>query len=84
MEIDKLIEIVSKGGSVRTGINIYGKRGALLLGKDVLVDSISQLLAVKEHGVYDLEIDPEAKGGVWDQTDQAVPLMADEEISTSG
>jgi len=83
MKIDQLIEIVSKGGKVRTGVNVYNKRGALLLGKDVLVDNENPLIAIKEHGVYDLEIDPETKGGVWDQTDQAVSLKPDEEIQFS-
>ncbi len=81
MEIDKLVEIVSKGGTIRTGINIYNKSGTLLLRNNVLVDNVGQLLAIKKHGVLNLDIDPETNGGIWDNTKQLLPLTMEEEIN---
>ena len=47
MKIDKLLDIVAGGGSVRTGIDIYNKQGALLLEKNVLVNKMDTLLVIK-------------------------------------
>lgn len=77
MKIDKLIEIVSKGGSVKTGVNIFNKRGILLLEKDVLVNKVNTLLRIKKYGVVELDINPEADGGVWDKTGALVPHTRD-------
>ena len=40
MNIDRLLDIVVRGGSVKTGIDIHNKEGALLLEKDVRVSSV--------------------------------------------
>ena len=57
MKIDSLLDIVARGGSVKTGIDIHNKEGALLLEKDVRVNKVSTLLVIKQSGVYDLDID---------------------------
>ena len=79
MEIDRLLEIVAKGGSIKTGIDIYNKKGTLLLGKDVLVNKVSTLLVIKQNGLYDLDIDSTFQGGVWDKSGQLLPLTTVEE-----
>jgi HD-GYP domain-containing protein (c-di-GMP phosphodiesterase class II) len=82
MKIDNLIEIVSRGGTIRTGINIYNKSGTLLLRNNVLVSDVGPLLTIKKHGVLNLDIDPETNGGIWDETKQPLPLTMEAEIST--
>ncbi len=79
MDIDRLIQIVCEGGTVRTGIDIYNRSGALLLAKDVLVTGKHLLLVIKEQGVCNLDIDRQAKGGVWDREGRPLFLMTDAE-----
>ena len=76
MEIDRLIDIVARGGSIKTGIDIHNKEGALLLEKDVRVNKISTLLIIKQSGLYNLDIDPASEGGVWDKSGRILPLMS--------
>ena len=57
MEIDRLIDIVAKGGSIKTGMDIHSRDGALLLEKNVRVDKVSTLLVIKQSGLYNLDID---------------------------
>ena len=64
--IDTLIEIVSKGGTIKTGIDIYNKNNILLIEKDVPITNVNVLLKIKENGVLDIPIDPEKAGGIWD------------------
>ncbi|MBU0729302.1 MAG: HD domain-containing protein [Proteobacteria bacterium] len=66
INIDTLIEIVSRGGAVKTGVDIINRKGLLLLEKDVLVTKVKTLLLIKHSGVYDIPIHPELAGGVWD------------------
>ncbi|MBF0223832.1 MAG: HD domain-containing protein [Desulfobacterales bacterium] len=67
VNIDNLIEIVANGGSVRTGIDVYNKSGALLLEKNVIINKVSSLLIVKKYGLRRIPIDVEEKGGLWDK-----------------
>lgn len=48
VSIDKLIEVVSNGGTVKTGIDIFNKNNILLLEKDVLVNNVNILLIIKK------------------------------------
>jgi len=82
MEIDRLIDIVAKGGSVKTGIDIHSKEGALLLEKNVRVNKVSTLLVIKQNGLGDLNIDPTSEGGVWDKSGQILPLTTIEKTAT--
>ena len=79
MKIDRLLDIVARGGSVRTGIDIHNKEGALLLEKDVRVSSVSTLLIIKQNGLYDLDIDPASEGGVWDKSGRLLSSRTAEE-----
>jgi len=72
--IDTLIEIVSKGGTVKTGIDIYNKNGILLIEKDIPITNVNVLLKIKENGVLDIPIDPEKAGGIWDYKGNMISL----------
>lgn len=67
VNIDRLIEVVSLGGTIRTGVDIYNRKGVLLLEKDVQVDNLSPLLVIKKYGVGAVAIDTSCGGGMWDQ-----------------
>ena len=74
LNIDKLINIVSKGGVVKTGVDIYNSDGVLLLEKNVLVQNVNTLLVIKKRGVSDIHIDPSTTGGMWDKSGKPLPL----------
>jgi HD-GYP domain-containing protein (c-di-GMP phosphodiesterase class II) len=74
LNIDKLIEIVSKGGVVKTGVDIYNSDGVLLLEKNVLVQKVNTLLVIKKCGLSDIHIDPSNTGGMWDKSGNPLPL----------
>lgn len=81
MEIDRLIDIVARGGSIKTGIDIHNREGALLLEKNVRVNKVSTLLVIKQSGLYNLDIDPASKGGVWDKEGRLLPLISAEKTA---
>ena len=66
ISIDVLIEVLQKGGKVRTGTDIFSKNGTLLVEKDALVQKEAVLLKVKKLGISRLPILAENAGGVWD------------------
>jgi HD-GYP domain-containing protein (c-di-GMP phosphodiesterase class II) len=66
ISIDTLIEIVNGGGSVKTGMDVYNKRGILLLEKDVMVKEASALELVKNAGITHVPINVIGNGGLWD------------------
>lgn len=66
ISIDKLIPLVEKGTTIRTGVDIFNKEGRLMLQGDVLVDNPHTLLNIKKLGVNSIPIDPENDGGIWD------------------
>ena len=81
MEIDRLIDIVAKGGSIKTGMDIHSRDGALLLEKNVRVNKVSTLLVIKQSGLYNLDIDPASEGGVWDKSGRLLPLISVEKTA---
>ena len=72
IRIDKLIDIVSRGGYARTGVDVYNDKGVLLLEKNVVIKNINPLLVMKKFGVGDVTIDREATGGLWDKSGTAL------------
>ncbi len=64
--IDDLIEIVAKGGKVKTGIDVYDKSGILLLERDILVDKIKILEIIKANGIESLPLSAGGDSGIWD------------------
>jgi HD-GYP domain-containing protein (c-di-GMP phosphodiesterase class II) len=66
IDIDTLIEIVSGGGKVTTGIDVYDNNGTLLLEKTVVVTSSKILEAIKETGIKKVPLSADGKSGIWD------------------
>jgi HD-GYP domain-containing protein (c-di-GMP phosphodiesterase class II) len=66
-DIDQLIEIIRRGGKVKTGIDVYNENGVLLLEKDVLVEHEKTLLRIKESGITDITINETDNCGIWDK-----------------
>jgi HD-GYP domain-containing protein (c-di-GMP phosphodiesterase class II) len=66
LNIDRLIDIVKRGGAVRTGVDVYNRDNVLLLEKTVLVQNIKPLLIIQEKGIGLVAIDTENEGGLWD------------------
>ena len=78
VNIDHLIDIVSRGGHVKTGIDVFNKWGVLLLGKDVPLYSVNSLMVIKKYGVGNLPIDFCSTGGVWDRYGNPISFPAQE------
>ncbi|MFH0731083.1 MAG: HD domain-containing phosphohydrolase [Pseudomonadota bacterium] len=78
LNIDTLIQIVKKGGKVRTGVDVYSKIGVLLLGKDVLVEIEKPLVIIKKSGLIDIPVDSGASGGIWDSGGNEIKIEAGE------
>ncbi len=78
VSIDQLIDIVRAGGRVKTGVDVYNKRGVLLLSKDVLVDKIKPLEIIKENGIRKVPVQAMGDGGVWDENGNPIPLGGEE------
>ncbi len=77
VNIDELIEIVRKGGSVKTGLDVYNSRNVLLIEKDVLINSVNILLTLKQNGLLEVPVDYGNKGGVWDKNGKYVETKAE-------
>ncbi len=78
VNIDRLIEVVNLGGTVRTGADIYNCKGVLLLEKDVRVDNLSPLLVIKRYGVGTVSIDASQGGGIWDHEGREISAATPE------
>lgn len=72
IKIDELIEVVRKGGVVQTGVDVYNKRGILLIEKDVPIRSVNILLTLKQNGLTEVPIDYKKAGGMWDRNGLSV------------
>src|SRR5665811_2426180 len=67
VSIDTLIDIVQKGGRVKTGIDIISNKGVLLIEKNVRVQSVKPLLIIRQNGLFHvLPINLKNQGGIWD------------------
>ena len=67
IDIDYLIDIVSHGGAVRTGVNVFNQSGALLIEKMVRIKNVNTLLVLKNNGLKEVPLDTGAHGGMWDR-----------------
>lgn len=74
ISIDHLIDIVKKGGRVKTGVDIYNKSGVLLLEQDIMVSTVSVLENIKRNGVNNLAIFPKNQGGLWDENGTPIAI----------
>ena len=74
MDVNKLIDIVTRGGTVQTGVDVYNQHGVLMIEKNVPIRKTSTLLALKKFGLADIKIDTANHGGIWDKNGN--PLAA--------
>ena len=74
IQIEELIEIVRRGGVVKTGVDVYSKQGVLLLEKNVVVRSINSLLTLKQNGLLDVPVDQNKAGGIWDTNGNLIEI----------
>ncbi len=77
VNIDELIEIVRRGGSVKTGVDVYNSRHVLLIEKSVLINSVNTLLTLKQNGLLQVPVDFGNTGGVWDKNGKFVETEAE-------
>ncbi len=77
ISIDNLIEIVKTGGKVKTGVDVYNKKGILLLDKNVLVDKVKILEIIKENGINSVPVNQSLNGGLWDESGNLIRLNSD-------
>ncbi len=76
INIDDLIEIVAKGGKVKTGIDVYDTTGILLLERDILVDKIKVLQILKQNGINSVPMSTGGNSGIWDANGNALHFDA--------
>jgi HD-GYP domain-containing protein (c-di-GMP phosphodiesterase class II) len=74
MDVDKLIDIVTRGGVVQTGVDVYNQKGVLLIEKNIPIRKTSTLLAIKKFGLADVKIDTANHGGIWDKNGNPVAI----------
>ena len=74
IDIDYLIDIVSQGGAIRTGVDVRNKNGALLIEKKVRISNVNHLLVLKNNGLRRVPMDAAAYGGMWDGKGNPVRL----------
>lgn len=84
IHIDELIEVIRKGGAVKTGVDVFSRYGLLLIDKDVLINNVNTLLKIKESGVEELPISDSGGGGVWDPNGQEIGGSREPEPQDSG
>ena len=77
ISIDDLIDIVAKGGKVKTGINVYNANGVLLLDREVLVEKTRTLEIIKENNITTVPFGPGGSSGVWDADGNSIGVTRD-------
>ncbi len=84
LSIDDLIQIVSNGGKVKTGIDVYNASGTLLLDKDFLVETTKTLDIIKDNGVSSVSINSNETSGIWDKDGNQIGLDSGESPDSDG
>ena len=74
ISIDKLIAVVRQGGQVRTGVDVYDRRGTLLLAKEVLVDQVKPLEIIRRNGLRFVPL--AGTGGVFDADGNKIEMAS--------
>lgn len=77
ISIDNLIEIVRTGGKIKTGVDVYNKKGTLLLDKDVLVEKVKILEVIKANGINSVPVNAAFNGGLWDGNGNQINVTQD-------
>ena len=83
IDIDTLIKIVSTGGKVTTGIDIYNNNGTLLLDKAFIVTSTKTLQIIKENGIKKVPLSADGKSGIWDAQGKKISTGLNPPVSGS-
>jgi len=65
LSIHDLIDIVTQGGKVKTGIDVYNKKGILLLSKDILVDKVKILEIIRANDILSVPLSADSDSGIW-------------------
>ena len=81
IDIDALIQIVSDGGKVTTGIDVYNSNGTLLLDKAFIVTSTKILQLIKESGIKKVPLSADGKSGIWDAQGKKMSTGPKEPVS---
>jgi HD-GYP domain-containing protein (c-di-GMP phosphodiesterase class II) len=84
LSIDDLIQIVSNGGCVKTGIDVYNAKGTLLLDKDFLVETTKTLDVIKDNGVTSITINSSENSGIWDKSGNHIGFDPGGSIESDG
>ncbi len=84
LSIDDLIRIVSNGGCVKTGIDVYNSKGILLLDKDFLVETSKTLEVIKDNGVTSITINSGENSGIWDKNGNHIEFDPGGSIESDG
>jgi HD-GYP domain-containing protein (c-di-GMP phosphodiesterase class II) len=72
LSIDQAMAVVSQGGKIRTGIDVYDKNGVLLLGSSEVVDKVSTLNYLKENGLASLPLLKGPGSGLWNSAGEPI------------
>lgn len=87
--INQLIDVIKRGGSIKTGINIYNNQNDLVLRGGDHIRNINLLLVMKNKGIVTLPICLADGGGVWSESGEKIqppdlpPARQDNEIDKS-
>ncbi len=84
LNIDDLIQIVSNGGRIKTGIDVYNASGILLLDKDFLVETTKTLEIIKDNGVSSITITSGGGSGIWDNDGNQIDFDSSGSIESDG
>ncbi len=84
IDVDTLIEIVSKGGKVTTGVDVYDSSETLLLEKTYVVTSTKILEVIKENGIKKVPFSADGKSGIWDAQGKKISNRLKPSVYESG
>jgi len=84
ISIDNLIEIVRAGGKIKTGVDVYNKKGTLLLDKDILIEKVKILEIIKDNGINSVPVNATFFGGLWDGDGNLINVNADGLVDSQG
>jgi HD-GYP domain-containing protein (c-di-GMP phosphodiesterase class II) len=79
--IERLIKIVEKGGSIRTGIDIYNSKKEKKIERDAVIKKADLLKALKAEGFDTLPISKKLGGGTWDRQGKRLGIGTEEDNS---
>ncbi len=76
VSIDVLMEIVTSGGRVKTGVDVYNTNGVLLLARDVFVSTLKPLEIIKQNGIGSVPVNTKLHGALVDGGGNEISLYA--------